>query len=94
MAAVQTPTKRQKLRHALACQRLGLDAPGNALLEVERPVLTADVEPESKPCLEPTSAHFSRRAITGLLHSDRESFTSIEGHAIGPVRQAVRACQL
>lgn len=38
LCALQKPTKRQKLRHALACQRLGLETPDSALLEVERKV--------------------------------------------------------
>lgn len=56
MAAVQTPTKRQKLRHALACQRLGLDAPDSGLLEVERPVPSEDTVAESEPSPKCSSA--------------------------------------
>ena len=44
VVALQKLSKRQKLRHALACQRLGLEAP-----EVERPVPSADIEAESEP---------------------------------------------
>ena len=35
---MQRPTKRQRLKRALACQRLGLESPDSALLEVERGV--------------------------------------------------------
>ena len=33
---MQRPTKRQRLKQALACQRLGLETPDSVLLEVER----------------------------------------------------------
>ena len=36
MHQLQRPTKRQRLKRALACQRLGLETPDSALLEVER----------------------------------------------------------
>ena len=49
MLALQKLTKRQKLRHALACQRLGLETPDSALLEVERPAPSADIVAESEP---------------------------------------------
>ena len=36
MQQLQRPTKRQRLKRALAYQRLGLESPDSALLEVER----------------------------------------------------------
>ena len=68
--AVQTPTKRQKLRHALACQRLGLEAPDSAQLEVERPVASEDVMAESEPLFEHSSAQLSWSAAVNLLCTD------------------------
>ena len=89
-AAMQTPTKRQKLRHALACQRLGLDAPDNALLEIERPVPPEDAVADSEPSL-PIFACLSCASILSLLHSDRGAFPSIAGNASECVRQMLRA---
>ena len=53
MQLMQRPTKRQRLKRALACQRLGLESPDSALLEVERGVPGGHPEAQGTALLAP-----------------------------------------
>ena len=53
MQLMQRPTKRQRLKRALACQRLGLESHDSALLEVERGVPSGYPEAQGTALIAP-----------------------------------------
>ena len=79
VCALQKPMKRQKLRHTLTCQRLGLETPDSALLEMERNTTSAgldvmtcsaeaheEAEAEARACLPaPGSGNAGQRTAGG-----------------------------